>query len=199
MHKRICIMLSMFILLIGLSGCAKKNTSGQLSSIDDYPDVSIKGTQTIDIKSYRLRIDGLVDSPKEFTYDQALQKPAHSKVLEIVCVEGPSANLNWQGILLKDLFADVNVKNSANTVIFYGADGYTTSLPLGYIMDKDILLAYKINDQVLTPDSGYPFQVAAEGKLGYKWAKWITRIELSNDPSYKGYWEQRGYSNDADI
>jgi DMSO/TMAO reductase YedYZ molybdopterin-dependent catalytic subunit len=46
---------------------------------------------------------------------------------------------------------------------------------------------------------GYPFIVVAEEKLGYKWARWVTRIELSEDPDYQGYWEQRGYDNTADI
>jgi DMSO/TMAO reductase YedYZ molybdopterin-dependent catalytic subunit len=93
----------------------------------------------------------------------------------------------------------VKVKATANTVIFYSVDGYTTSLPLNYIMDMNIILAYKINDAVLNLVTGFPFQVAAEGKYGYKWAKWVMHIELSNDSSYKGFWEKSGYSNDATV
>ena len=46
---------------------------------------------------------------------------------------------------------------------------------------------------------GFPFQLIAEQKWGYKWAKWITRIELSDNPEFKGYWESRGWDNNADI
>ena len=62
-----------------------------------------------------------------------------------------------------------------------------------------ILLAYKMNGVVLPPERGVPFQLAAESKWGYKWIKWITRIEISDDADYEGYWESRGYSNDADL
>ncbi len=87
----------------------------------------------------------------------------------------------------------------ANTVIFYAYDGYSTSLPLDYIEKNDILLAYEMNNVTLPEDRGYPFQLVAEDKWGYKWIKWVTKIELSNDPSYRGYWEQRGYSIGGDT
>ena len=74
------------------------------------------------------------------------------------------------------------------------ADGFSTSLPLDFIIGRDILLAYRMNDVVMPPERGFPFQVVAEDLLGYKWAKWVTEIELSSDPNYLGYWEQRGYS-----
>ena len=82
-------------------------------------------------------------------------------------------------------------------MIFRCADGYSTSLPLDYVVDRDILLAYKMNGVDLPPERGYPFQVVAEDKWGYKWAKWVTAIEVSNDTDFRGYWEQRGYDNDA--
>jgi len=55
-----------------------------------------------------------------------------------------------------------------------------------------------MNDIPVPAARGFPFVVAAESKWGYKWAKWVTRIELSTDPDYKGFWEQRGYNNDGD-
>jgi DMSO/TMAO reductase YedYZ molybdopterin-dependent catalytic subunit len=52
---------------------------------------------------------------------------------------------------------------------------------------------------VRVPDErGFPVLVVAEDKWGYKWAKWVTEIELSTDPNYRGYWESRGYSNNGD-
>ena len=51
----------------------------------------------------------------------------------------------------------------------------------------------------MPPYRGFPFQVVAEGKYGYKWAKWVTRIELSANTSFRGYWESQGYSNDAEY
>jgi DMSO/TMAO reductase YedYZ molybdopterin-dependent catalytic subunit len=56
-----------------------------------------------------------------------------------------------------------------------------------------------MNGVVLPPERGFPFQVVAESKLGCKWAKWVTGIEVSNDSSFRGFWESRGYDNDADL
>jgi len=83
-------------------------------------------------------------------------------------------------------------------VIFYAADGYSTSLPLDYIEDRDILLAYSMNGVTLPAERGFPFQLVAEDRWGYKWIKWVTRIEVSDDPSYRGYWEKRGFSQSGE-
>lgn len=88
---------------------------------------------------------------------------------------------------------------SANTVIFHSADEYTTSLPLKTIADKNMILAYASNNIVPPASLGFPFIVVAEDKLGYKWARWVNEIELSDDPDYKGYWESTGYDNEADV
>jgi len=61
------------------------------------------------------------------------------------------------------------------------------------------MIAHRVNGATLPPERGFPFQLVAESKWGYKWIKWITRIELSQDANYRGFWESRGYSNDADL
>lgn len=60
------------------------------------------------------------------------------------------------------------------------------------------MLAYKLNDITLPPDRGFLLQLVAEGKWGYKWGKWITSIEVTDEP-YEGYWESKGYSDNADV
>jgi len=170
-----------------------------LSSINDIKDEGIKGTQNIDVKNYTLQITGLVDDQRSLTYDQVLQLPKYSKVVDLNCVEGWSAKILWEGVLVKDLINAAGPQSGANTVIFAAQDGYTTSLPLDYLENNNIILADKINGVVLPPAKGFPFQLVAEQKWGYKWIKWITKIELSNDPNYKGYWESNGYSNNGDV
>jgi DMSO/TMAO reductase YedYZ molybdopterin-dependent catalytic subunit len=114
-------------------------------------------------------------------------------------VEGWDITILWEGVLVKDLLQEAGYNSSSNVVIFYAQDGYSTSLPLSYIINDNILIAYKMNGVVLPPQRGFPFQLVAESKYGYKWIKWITRIEVSNDVNYRGYWESRGFSNDADL
>lgn len=208
---------SVCIVIIGLalSGCSTSGSGASpnqlpsveireyqgenLSSIQDFRENSIKGPQVVDEKSYRLEVAGLVASPRSYSLSDAIAHPNYSKVVTLHCVEGWDAKVLWEGIRLKDLFDEVGVDAKANTVIFHAYDGYTTSLPLRFIIDRDIILAHEINGVTLPPERGFPFQLVAEDKWGYKWIKWVTKIELSDNPNYRGYWEQRGYSNQGDY
>jgi DMSO/TMAO reductase YedYZ molybdopterin-dependent catalytic subunit len=171
-----------------------------LSSIDDFRENSIKGPQQVDIDSYTLEISGLVAEPQSFTYDEVLNNhQPYKKVITLDCVEGWSVKLLWEGVLVRDLIEEAGPLPEAQVVIFHAHDGYTTSLPTDYLLNNDILLAYKMNEVTLPPERGYPFELAAESKWGYKWIKWVTKIELSDDINYRGFWESRGYSNSADL
>lgn len=170
-----------------------------LSSLTDFRENSIKGPRYINIDDYTLTIDGLVEQPASLSYDEVLDNQKYKKVVTLHCVEGWSVDILWEGILLTDLFEAVGVLATADTVIFYSDDGYSTALPLQTIIDRQLMIAHKMNGVVLPPERGFPFQLVAEDKMGYKWIKWITRVELSDDADYKGYWEQRGFENDADV
>jgi DMSO/TMAO reductase YedYZ molybdopterin-dependent catalytic subunit len=190
-------------LILGLSGCASDSSSEslkklaatevreyqgeKLSSIMDFKENSIKGPQYIDINNYKLKVDGLVEKPSEFTYDEILANTKYTKVVKLTCVDGWSVTILWEGVLLKDILDKVKVKSEAQTVVFYAADGYSTSISLQTVLEKNMIMAYKMNNVVLPPERGFPFQLVAEDKLGYKWIKWITHIELSNDPNYIDY------------
>ena len=171
-----------------------------LSSIDDFRENSIKGPQYVDIEGYRLTIDGLVDNPASYTYEEVIGKyQNYSKVVTLDCVEGWSVKLLWEGVLVRDLIKKAGVLPEAKTIIFHAHDGYTTSFPVEYVLDNDILMAYKMNDVIIPQERGFPFQLVAESKWGYKWIKWIDGIEISDDENYRGYWEKRGYSNSGDL
>jgi len=172
----------------------------KLSSMNEFRENSIKGPQHVNSESYRLKISGLVESPKEYTYDEVIDNhQSYEKVVTLDCVEGWSVTILWKGLLVRDLLAEAKVLPDAKVVIFHAYDGYTTSLPVDYITNNDILIAYNMNGVTLPPERGFPFQLVAESKWGYKWIKWITAIEPSDDVDYRGYWESRGYSNSADL
>ena len=170
-----------------------------LSKINDFRENSIKGPQFIDIATYTLNVTGLVDDPLVYTYDDVLNHQKYEKVVTLHCVEGWSVKILWEGILLEDLFNEVGVQPNASVVILYAVDGYSTSFPIEYITDNNILLAYKMNGLEIPAERGFPFMLVSESQYGYKWIKWITGIELSNDVDYRGYWESRGYPNDASL
>ena len=171
-----------------------------MSSLSDIRDNAIRGTQNINQSTYRLTVNGLVSNPKEYTYDQVVNGfQNYEKVVTLYCVQGWNAKILWQGVLVRDLLNQSGVDPNATVVIFHAADGYTTAMPLSYFYDHDIIMAYKMNGLVLPPEKGFPFELVAESKYGYKWIKWINQIELSDNANYLGYWESRGYSNGADI
>lgn len=184
---------------IELDGVEVREYQGQdLSSVaTDFRENSIKGPQFIDRDSYRLEVNGLVENPQTYTYDQVIDRQQYRKVVELECVEGWSVNILWEGVMMRDLFSEAVVKPEANTVILYAVDGYSTSFPLSFFYDNDIIMAYMMNEVPIPPERGWPFMLVAEEKWGYKWIKWITRVELSDDEDYRGYWEKRGYSQDA--
>jgi len=162
-------------------------------------DNSISGVQDIDMDTYTLKISGLVDKQVELTYDEVKELTSYERLITLFCVEGWDATILWKGVLIEDLMNMAGIKPEAVTVIFRAADNYTTSMPLQTVLDREMILAYMANDLPLPPEMGYPFIVVAEDKLGYKWARWATEIELSSDPDFQGFWEQNGYSNDAEL
>jgi len=171
-----------------------------LSSINDFHENSIKGPQYINITGYHLTVTGLTNTTLVYTYADILGKyPHYTKVVTLHCVEGWDATILWEGVQVRDLIRDAGVRPGANTIVFTAYDGYTTSFPLDYIMNRDIIMAYRMNNVTLPAERGYPFELVAEDKWGYKWIKWIEKIELTDNPDYRGYWEQRGYSNSGDL
>ena len=217
MRKNSLIMILLFILIVGLIYLGlrfnnektsirlddveiREYEGKKLSSVHDFRENSIKGPQYIDINNYKLEVGGLVEKPAFFMYDDIVNKyTSYEKVVTLDCVEGWSATILWEGMLLRELLAKTEPKLEANTIIFKAYDGYSTSFPIEYIMDNDILMAYKMNGETMIPERGFPFQLVAESKWGYKWIKWITEIEFSDDEDYEGFWERRGYSDDGNL
>jgi DMSO/TMAO reductase YedYZ molybdopterin-dependent catalytic subunit len=184
-----------------LGGVEVKEYQGEnLSSVNDFRENSIKGTQHIDTDNYQLEVTGLAEKPASYTYDEVIDGfDNYKKVVSLHCVEGWAVNILWEGVLVRDILQQSGPLPEAKVVIFHAYDGYTTSFPIEYIMDNDIIMAHKMNDITIPPERGFPFALVAESKWGYKWIKWITKIELSDDINYRGYWEERGYSDSGDL
>ena len=211
----ICVIALGFITIVATGGDDSNNTDNftpidlgyvevreyegeDLSSINELRENSILGPQYIDEDTYELKVTGLVENLTDYSYDYVVNNFDHyTKVVTLNCVEGWSVKLLWEGVLVRDVIAGAMPLNNAKVIIFHAYDGYTTSFPIDYVMERDIIMAYKMNDVTLPPERGFPFQLVAESKWGYKWIKWITEIELSDDEDYLGYWESRGYSNDG--
>ncbi len=171
-----------------------------LSPINAVYQNAIAGVQFINQTTYRLTVTGLVNKTIDYTYQQVVNNhQTYPKVVTIVCVEGWSATLLWEGISVNDLLKEAGISPQATVIIFHASDGYTTALPVDYIVQNNIIIAYRINNVTLTPQIGWPFMLVGQNEYGYKWIKWMTEIEASNDTNYLGYWESHGYPNNATI
>jgi DMSO/TMAO reductase YedYZ molybdopterin-dependent catalytic subunit len=195
----VIIVLSLMAISSGVRAAEIREYEGTaLDPFNRKYDNSIKGPQHIDKNAYRLEVTGLVENPLKLTYDEVVALSHVRKVFTVHCVEGWDETLLYEGVLLGDILKGAGPKSGVKTVIFYAADGYSSSVPYDYAKKKGIMIGAKINGLVLDANRGFPFQVVNDGKLGYKWVKWLTKIELS-DKDYEGFWERRGYSNDADV
>jgi DMSO/TMAO reductase YedYZ molybdopterin-dependent catalytic subunit len=157
-----------------------------------------EGQPTIDLSTYRLSVEGLVDNKLSLSFDEIKALPAQERFVKLPCVEGWTDSATWKGPRLADLLERAGVQKKAKTVVFDSPGGYSTSLTLVDVKATDPLLAYDVNGARLPDEQGYPLRLVVPNKLGYKWIKWVVTIKLI-EGDYQGYWESRGYSNSADA
>ena len=157
------------------------------------------GIPRVDPKSWQLKIDGLVDHPLEYSYDQLVSLPQTHYTKSFHCVTRWSIkDAEWDGVLIRDLVATASVRPEAKWVMFHCVDGYATPVPTEYAIRDDALLAFKINGKPLSAEQGFPARPFMPDLYGWKSAKWLNRIEFMRD--YRdGYWEDFGYHERAQI
>ena len=177
---------------------AREYQGKRLIPLDEQGNNAIEGTQYINRSAYRLLVTGLVKRELSLSYEELLGLPAYAQAAYMPCVEGWGFDAKWTGFRVEDLLNLSGLEPGATYVVFHSQDGYSTGLDLEYLRDNDILLAYGINDLTLPPERGFPLQLVAKSRYGYKWGKWITGIEVV-DREQRGYWESRGYTNSAKV
>jgi hypothetical protein len=122
--------------------------------------------------------------------------PNQTETATLRCVDGPSGRAEYVGVRLSYLLNRAGVQNGSKKVIFRSPDGYSTDLRVEDAYLEDAILAYDMNNRTLPPAQGYPAKLVVPEQWGYKWAKWVTNIEVV-DSDYKGYWESRGWDDAA--
>lgn len=172
----------------------------QFFRIDTAGDVP-----TPDVTTWRLRIDGLVARPLEFDYDALLNRDLIEIDATMACVSNAVGgflvgNARWRGIRLAELIADAAPLARADQVLGHSVDGFTAGFPVSALWDRDALLAFGMNGELLTAEHGYPARIIVPGLYGYVSAvKWVTRIELTRFDDQVGYWVPRGWSQLAPV
>ena len=171
----------------------------EITPIEDFFVFDLGVQPDIDITEWRLEVTGLVDNPLVLTYEDILQLPSVTQVTHLQCVMGDLEGTGeWTGVPLKYILEMAQYKEDTVSVIFYAADEYFSSIDIETALREDTILAYKMNGVTLPKEHGYPLRLVIPGKLGYKWVKWLVRIELV-DYEFEGYWESRGYSDTGNV
>jgi DMSO/TMAO reductase YedYZ molybdopterin-dependent catalytic subunit len=192
------------VLLLGRKGVPSVPALDLLpsvASVDGFTIYTVTGGYpAFSADSYQLRIDGMVKRPMTMTIEDILNAPAVTERRFYQCVTGWAVpRAQWTGIRLASLLDTVQPHAEANAVKFYSFDGiYTESLTMDQARKSDVLLAYKLNGKPLAREQGAPLRLVVPGMYGYKFIKWLDRVELVPQP-IDGYWEQNGYDRDAYI
>jgi DMSO/TMAO reductase YedYZ molybdopterin-dependent catalytic subunit len=151
-----------------------------------------------EVKSFRLRVHGLVEHTLDLDYKALLALPQVTKSADVHCVTGWSMiGGEWKGVQISHLADLASVKNDARFAIFEAANGYTANAPIDYALRDNALITYRLNGKPFSIDHGAPVRGLVPDLYFWKSAKWITGIRFVKDDE-PGYWEQRGYNNHAD-
>ena len=202
--------------IVGRSAMAQEFTPADVSPTFRSNGTSLPQTMAYQrladggFAAYRLRVDGLVDAPREFSLEELKALPSRTQITRHDCVEGWSAIGKWKGVRLSALLAAVRPRSDARYVVLHCADimddggAYYESIDLDDALHEQTILAYELNDVPLPVENGAPLRLRVERQLGYKHAKYVMRLQVVDSfariaGGKGGYWEDRGYQWFAGI
>jgi DMSO/TMAO reductase YedYZ molybdopterin-dependent catalytic subunit len=155
---------------------------------------------TVEVERWRLELTGLVRQPRTWTYAEIQQLPAETRAVTLECISNEvGGNLlstaRWRGVTLETLLNEGGGADpvAGKHVVFYGVDGYATSLPLEALLQARTLLAWRMNGSPLPDRHGFPLRAIVPGRYGEQSAKWVTRVDII-DQEFKGFYQSQGWS-----
>lgn len=177
----------------------------EITSVDDHYVVDINLIPpSVEAEGWTLDVRGEIDNPTEYNF-ASLQSsfPVIEEFAVLTCISNEVGgqligHSRWGGVRLADVLDAAGVSGGAMDVVFFGADGYTDSIPLEVAMHPTVLLAVSQNGQPLTQAHGFPCRVRVPAIYGMKNVKWLEAIEIV-PTDFQGYWMQRGWSDEAVI
>ena len=142
---------------------------------------------------YRLMLAGAIGEKRPWTVEQLHVLPQQSQVTRHVCVEGWSMIGKWTGTPLKTFLERIGADLTAKYVGFECADGYYEGIDMPTALHPQTIMAFKLSDEILPAQYGYPFKIRIPTKLGFKNPKFVTTIYVTNSRP-RGFWTDRGYN-----
>jgi DMSO/TMAO reductase YedYZ molybdopterin-dependent catalytic subunit len=184
---------STFRRLLGAGERDSRLPPGQYDAGSTFPVLTAEVSPRLEAKDWSLRIDGLVEKARVWTWDEIHQLPRSAYEGDIHCVTTWSKlGTSFTGVSVDDLFAEVGVLPSATHVVAWSVTGYTTNLPLEHVTGGKAWIVWEHEGKPLPPEHGGPVRMLVPHLYFWKSAKWIGGIRLL-DHDEPGFWEQRGY------
>ncbi|PIR00415.1 MAG: oxidoreductase [Nitrospinae bacterium CG11_big_fil_rev_8_21_14_0_20_45_15] len=182
---------------------SKRKETLPITSVTEFYIEDISGPPDNPIDPWHLKISGQVANSLDLSLAQIRALPSIQQIATLTCIGNPvggraMGNARWTGVPLKSLLKKADPEFLANRLILRAGDGYYESIPLKKGYHPGALLAYQMNDQPLTRDHGYPLRLILPGLYGIKQVKWLNEIEISRG-SFKGYWQERGWTQKAQV
>ncbi len=148
----------------------------------------------VDFDKWNLTLTGALQKPGEYTLAQIQVLPKVTQNTRHVCIEGWDVIGRFGGARLSDFLKMVGADTSARYITVQCADDYYESLDMATALHPQTLLCYEMYGQPLTREHGAPLRLNIPTKVGYKQAKYLTDMKITNVIEKAGYWEDQGYS-----
>lgn len=132
----------------------------------------------VDIASYRLVVDGLVDTPLSLTYESIMQYQTVTEVVLLICAGTFVDNAEWTGVPISTILTEAGIKQGASKVTFYSVDDYQVTFSLDVAGRDGTFLAHTVDGTILPKEEGYPLRLVVKGEWGSEWEKWVDHIEV---------------------
>jgi DMSO/TMAO reductase YedYZ molybdopterin-dependent catalytic subunit len=170
------------------------------------------GDPVVQPESWRLIVDGEVNTPVQLDYRTLRQLPAVEQTKTLECISNFTAmceltsfgcylisTAKWKGVRLKDVLDLAGgIKGSATVLAVLSTDEFSSAIPIDAAMDPDTMLAYEMNGEVLPYEHGYPARLIVPGRYGMKNAKWVMAVRPMSQ-QYVDYYGQRNWNQQGIV
>ncbi len=171
---------------------------GQYDVGSGWPVLTAEATPRVDLDRWRLTVDGLVERPVTWTWDEIHELPRSTYAGDIHCVTTWSKfDISFTGVSVDDLLAAAGPLPEARFVLAHSTTGYTTNLPLSDVTDGKAWVVWEADGKPLARNHGGPARLLVPHLYFWKSAKWVSRLELLAEDR-PGFWEQNGYHDRGD-
>jgi len=158
----------------------------------------VEDVMPVDGATWKLELAGRIEDKRPWTAQQIYELPEQEIIIRHVCVEGWDYIGQWSGPNLKSFLQRVGADLTAKYVYFHCADDFTESIDMATALHPQTILATRYADDIISAPFGYPLRLRTSTKLGYKNAKWIKAIEVTNTFT-ETFWSQQGFNWFAGI